>query len=773
MRLVLKSTLLGFFIVLTMSLSARAKSQKHDDIDPRLVEIVETIKSQLSANSSTKEKTGKTSGFNEPFFLSANELISSLYSRDPETIKIAAEAFKSQASYDKSIDTDFIAAMFINFAEELAENRDWMSIENTALDYLDSDHWFEQFMAYSLSSIIYTNKLEVSHALSHAQKTLSIIPLDESRLSLFARIESANAIAQFSNILGNTDLAIEASLEYLELSSTNFDTETSIDLINNLIFSYRQWRDIESQEYLAGALIELEGHVDSAAPGLSELRIAQIRNDTGDFDEALIYAGRAKDKTQIKPLIFFSEIAEATALIGLGRIEAADKIIARLDVDISDDELLHSTERSDVLYMAYLRARKTNNEDLATALYNRRIDVLSRKNLTDSARDTTSMLAALENTQERQDERAKAAKREAELQAITIQKQRTLNRALIGLLAFLLFAITALLAFLRYRGKTLKILAQKEKEAASADKLKTEFLGVMSHELRTPLNGIIGFADFLSQTHADPDVRKKTGVILDSGQDLLDVVEAMTDMGRIEAGKMEIFEDEVDIVDLITPLIEANEIKATEKEVKFTAFIDPAIHTHMVDGTRLKQCIKTLLDNAVSFTSKGRVHLHITANGEQVSGVDELQIVVADTGAGMSEFVQSRLFTPFMQADTSLKRAHMGTGLSLAIAKALAEMMGGSLNVISREGRGSEFTLKIPVTTPHILPVNEPVIEPQIEDIIDVERVQDEAPLRLTDAEQIDIDQTVVKPGEGDVDPTRNQSGTSHKYCIKPSRAFG
>ena len=750
MRLVLKSLILSFIIVSSMVLNAYANSTKHSDIDPRLVEIVKTIKAQISTDSNLNSKAEAPFGFNDPFLLSANELISNLYNGDPENIILAAENFKSQVNYDASIDTDFIAAMFINFADELSKKPDWLSVENTALDYLDSDHWFEQFMGYRLSAIIYSNKLEISHALSHAQKALSLIPLDDSQLSLFAQIESANAIAYFQNFSGNTDLALEASLEYLELSSNNFDTQASIDLINNLMYSHRLWRDVKSQEFLASALIELEGLVDSTAPGLSETRVALIRNDTGDFEEALIYARRAKSKAQIKPIVFLAEIAEATALIGLNRIEAADKIIKRLDVDLSEDSLLNSTERSDVLYLAYLRAHKTNNEQLATALYNRRIDVISRKNLSDSARDTASMLAALENTRERQEERAEAAKREADLQAITIQKQRTLNRALMGLLAFLLVAVTALLAFMKYRGKTLKILAQKEKEAASADKLKSEFLGVMSHELRTPLNGIIGFADFLNQTHADPDVRKKTGVILDSGQDLLDVVEAMTDMGRIEAGKMDIFEDEVDIAELIAPLIEANRAKAEEKNVKFTAFIDPAIDIHMVDGMRFKQCIKTLLDNAISFTNKGRVHLHITAHGERVSGVDELQVVVADTGVGMSELVQSRLFTPFMQADTSLKRAHMGTGLSLAIAKALAELMGGSISVISRAGRGSEFTLKVPVTTPKALPEIEAVVEEAV--------TIDDAPLELThaealtDAERIDFDQIIEKQGETDID---------------------
>ena len=146
MRLVLKSLILSFIIVSSMVLNAYANSTKHSDIDPRLVEIVKTIKAQISTDSNLNSKAEAPFGFNDPFLLSANELISNLYNGDPENIILAAENFKSQVNYDASIDTDFIAAMFINFADELSKKPDWLSVENTALDYLDSDHWFEQFM---------------------------------------------------------------------------------------------------------------------------------------------------------------------------------------------------------------------------------------------------------------------------------------------------------------------------------------------------------------------------------------------------------------------------------------------------------------------------------------------------------------------------------------------------------------------------------------------------------------------------------------------------
>jgi len=170
-------------------------------------------------------------------------------------------------------------------------------------------------------------------------------------------------------------------------------------------------------------------------------------------------------------------------------------------------------------------------------------------------------------------------------------------------------------------------------------------------------------------------------------------------MARIDAGQLKLVPHDTDLGGALSAVPENWTELARDKGLAFTHYIDPEISRHHVDEERIVQSINILLANAMSFTDSGRVHLHVTASKTNLSNLSpsEMTVVVADTGQGMSELVQSRLFTPFMQADTSKKRTHMGTGLNLAIAYALVEMMGGKLSCISREGRGSEFTFYIPL----------------------------------------------------------------------------
>jgi len=266
---------------------------------------------------------------------------------------------------------------------------------------------------------------------------------------------------------------------------------------------------------------------------------------------------------------------------------------------------------------------------------------------------------------------------------------------LLSLVAFLTAAMITLLVFLRFREKIMKQLAIKTREAASAERLKAEFLGLVSHELRTPLNGVIGLSDILTRTHADADTRFKTGVILESGHRLLSVVEAMTDMAQLDAHKMQLFAEPTIISDVLAAPIETARGRAADKALTFTTYVDPDLGTHDVDGLRLGQCVGYLLSNAVKFTDAGRVHVHVTAVREESDAVSGMQIVVADTGIGMTDLIHSRLFTPFMQADTSMSRKFEGAGLSLAITRALARMMGGDVTVTTKQGRGTEFVMDV------------------------------------------------------------------------------
>jgi len=383
----------------------------------------------------------------------------------------------------------------------------------------------------------------------------------------------------------------------------------------------------------------------------------------------------------------------AVALAGLGRFEESLVTAKIADVNLSRDHMLYTETRSGDLYLAFLLAQ-AEDPKYAMQLFNRQLDVSAQKFLENNSRETTAMLAALENSRERQAEREAATAREAKLQALTISRQRNLNRVLIVLSMFLAIAVITAGLFVRFRERVMRKLEIKTREAASAEKLKTEFLGMISHELRTPLNGIIGISDFLANYHSDEDIRHKTGIILSSGNELLSVVESLTDMARIDAGQLKLVPHDTDLGVSLSEVPEIWTESAATKALTFTHFIDPAISRYHVDEERIIQCVNILLANAMSFTDSGRVHLHVTLSK---TAPEELSVVVADTGQGMSELVQSRLFTPFMQADTSRKRTHMGTGLNLAIAYALVELMGGKLSCVSRTGRGSEFTFNIPL----------------------------------------------------------------------------
>ena len=306
------------------------------------------------------------------------------------------------------------------------------------------------------------------------------------------------------------------------------------------------------------------------------------------------------------------------------------------------------------------------------------------------------MLANLENTKERQAEREASLKREASLQKARAKQQKRVSQLLMVLVGLLSLAVISAGIFARYRNKISKALAIKTAEAEDADRMKSEFLGMVSHELRTPLNGIVGIADLLSHQAPTDDLRHKAGIILDSSNKLTHVIESIVDMSRIDGEKMELYPEPTNVHDIMTDLDKSWRQKIEDKGVTFTSFIENSLSDEIIlDKDRFHQCLNSLLSNAAKFTDQGRVHLHITARSTEVDNEIEITAIVADTGQGMSEEVQGKLFTPFLQADSSMTRKHGGSGLGLAITRSLARMMGGDVTMISNQGRGSEFTLTV------------------------------------------------------------------------------
>ena len=347
-----------------------------------------------------------------------------------------------------------------------------------------------------------------------------------------------------------------------------------------------------------------------------------------------------------------------------------------------------------VIYANALIALEEGKIDKALSLLNKKYDWKVTQILKSTNRDTMEMLADLENSSERQAEREAALQREAALVQTRLDQQQRINKLLIAFLLLVAMSGIGALLFARHRDKLAKLLAIKSREAESADRLKTEFLGMVSHELRTPLNGIIGLADILATSGPTEEVRQRGDIILTSGNILFSLIESIIDMSRLEAGKLQLAPEPTDLKSVIETNLSDFEQRAAEKGLVFTAYVAPECGQEFeLDEARVKQCIGTLLCNAIKFTDKGRVHLHVTSEKDKTSGQSEITVIVADTGQGISEDVQAKLFTPFLQADASMTRKHGGSGLRLAIARMLARMMEGDITLNSREGRGSEFTL--------------------------------------------------------------------------------
>jgi CheY-like chemotaxis protein len=231
-----------------------------------------------------------------------------------------------------------------------------------------------------------------------------------------------------------------------------------------------------------------------------------------------------------------------------------------------------------------------------------------------------------------------------------------------------------------------------ELKALAGERAKATFLTTVSHELRTPLNGVIGASDLLMARDLDVETRELVNIVKNSGEILLDVINNVLDLSRLDEGKLELVNQSVNLGKVIESCIDPLQVLSQAKGLTLLVDMDESVsRNYMLDPSRIRQLVLNICGNAIKFTNQGTVVISVTEEGSRV------KLAIQDTGIGIAEDKLQEIFDPFAQVDSSVDRQFQGSGLGLSIVDRLVRLLGGEISVESEVGVGTCFSVLLPL----------------------------------------------------------------------------
>lgn len=611
-----------------------------------------------------------------------------------KTNQLYQKEAKTQSS-ERDVNISILNALYIELSKPGVTSNTAADLVKKIQTYQTNSDWFVANRAYVIEAAHNGKNLKLSTALTGIQKARQLIPTIPDIYVTEAVYETNDIIAYLYVLLNNPELSITATKQVVKQGIIQDRNIDGIGHIGNLAYVFEKWRDYETAAKLTEITIALSEKNNLGINSMAYLRYGQSLNNMGEYAKAKTYLQDALKNEKSARVKLSLESQLAISLAGIGDSKGTKESFERFDRLAKNAEINTTGFNKRRLHaqalLAVARGDAKATYKLVTSQLNHEMEQTYKR----IGATAQTQLAELENSKQRQEEREAAQKREIALKQNEIDAQQRSVMLLVSLAISLACITLGAVLIAAWRQRTNKTLLAAAHVAEAGDRAKTQFLAVMTHELRTPLNPILGISSLLCEYGETQTLRDQNKIIRDAGNELLGTLNGIIDMSQMESGTLKITSAPTDIHQIVETLYNTYKAEIDTNAIQFTCFIAQDIPSDiMLDSLRIKQSLSNLISNAIKFTEKGRIHIHVTLGApENDTHIRTLTMIVADTGQGVSEGALDKLFKPFIQADSSMTREHGGAGVGLSVTRGLARLMGGDVTMNSAAGRGSEFTL--------------------------------------------------------------------------------